>query len=325
MINLTYNGQIFLKYAQKVTTHNAKYNSKEVTVPSEVYHLWEQQVGVAVNEVTLVTIRSEDSILEGTFIVLKDQVTNADVVKLCNISNISHKCTFKQETLRIRINKSRPNKEGKRKQKATMTINKSVTIMSDEAVFIVDPNRRCLSGQYGLCSVEGLLIGQQQEKKVSKEKKTSSAGQENTSTIPYVKVNEEYLQKQSENRKKRKKKAEECNQYIKGNKKNGYYIVNEDKGIITGAFCNKNDVKDAVLVLMNEDWSQEAIDVARLNIEYYIAEEGYPYIKNTGVYYCLSEEDFAKIEQDANDNTPFKNISYDKLQKIIQESIQYED
>ena len=45
-----------------------------------------------------------------------------------------------------------------------MSLNKGVTILADDLLFIVDPSSQCLSGHYGLTSVEGLSANNEERK-----------------------------------------------------------------------------------------------------------------------------------------------------------------
>lgn len=123
---------------------------------------------------------------------------------------------------------------------------------------------------------------------------------------------------------KQQKKINE-KKYIKGNKKEGYYIVNEEKQINIGAYIKINDLKDDLNNMINNKWNKKSIETSKLNVEYYITEESYPHIRNNPFYYCLTKDDYDKMRKDVYDETPFKNISYKDLQKIIQNSIHYED
>jgi hypothetical protein len=147
--------KLTITYPQKLLTKNKKYNYKEVTIPSDLYQLWTHQLGVAPKEVTLVTPETSDPV---TFIVLQKDITHEDFRKLCETVGRPATEIFNQCTLKIRINKSKPNKEGKQKQKATMSINKCITINSQNITFVVDPCKPSLLGSYGLTTVEGLCV-----------------------------------------------------------------------------------------------------------------------------------------------------------------------
>lgn len=158
MITLTSKGTILLKYQQKVLTKNKKYNYKEVTIPSDIYQLWTQQAGTEPKTVTLLTIipNEEHETQHKNFLVLKDHVTKEDVNTISGnkntISGNNNWNKYSQQQLTVRINRNKKSQ----KQKATMSLNKGVNIMAAELVFIVDPNMQCLTGQFGVTSVEGL-------------------------------------------------------------------------------------------------------------------------------------------------------------------------
>lgn len=159
MIILTSEGTILLKYPQKVLTKNKKYNYKEVTIPSDIYQLWTQQSGTEPKAVTLLTI--QPTITEGTqptnYLLLKDHVTKQDVTTIFGNSNWTK---YSQQQLTVRINRNKKSQ----KHKATMSLNKGITILADDLLFIVDPNSQCLSGHYGLTSVEGLSANNEERK-----------------------------------------------------------------------------------------------------------------------------------------------------------------
>lgn len=124
---------------------------------------------------------------------------------------------------------------------------------------------------------------------------------------------------------KKPQKETNLNQYIKGNKKEGYYIINEEKQINIGAYINKEDLKEDLNNMILNEWNQQSVETSKLNVEYYITEETYPHIRNHNFYYCLTKEDYSKLNEDVSNNTPFQNISYESLQRIIQDSIQFEE
>lgn len=120
-------------------------------------------------------------------------------------------------------------------------------------------------------------------------------------------------------------KKQNYKKYIKGNKKQGYYIINKEKQINIGTYIKKDDIKSDVDNLINNNWDDESVEISKLNVEYYITEETFPHIRNNKFLYCLTEADYNKMKEDVLNETPFKNISYEDLQKIIYDSIHYED
>ncbi len=162
MIKLNEDNQILLEYQQHATIKNKKYNYKELTIPSDIYNLWVQfNNNQPVQEAALTTITEETSVT--TYI-------TPIIAAATNHPLISDENTTVK--LKIRINKSKPNKSGKHKQKATMTITKQVTLLTDDVTFILDPYNLNFGTKYsGLCTVEGMIINNNKEKKVSKEKK----------------------------------------------------------------------------------------------------------------------------------------------------------
>lgn len=334
MIIFNEDNQILLEYQQHATIKNKERNYKELTIPSDIYKLWVQRNNdQPVKEAALITIFED-----GTVTSYITPVTAAAIVEGNHIitptgeHKISNNCLT--TTLKIRINKSRPNKAGKQKQKATMTITKAVMLQHDDVKFILDPNTFDFGSNYhGLCSVEGIVVNPDKEKKVGKEKKHNNIDIEPSKNknkdipggIAYLKQNYEYLQKKQQKKLQQKEKTQQIKEYVEGNKNDGYYIVNAAEGINIGAYLTNDDVKADVDNLLNNGWNKEAVETSKLNVEYYITEKGFPYIREYNFYYCLNKSDYEKMEKDVHDNTPFTNISYEALQKIIHDSINYED
>ena len=161
MFKFNNDGKLEVVFQQKIITRNKQYNYKEVTIPIELYHLWTQQQATAPDTVTLVTIVEQDkkdNIKNQTFVFLRDQVTKEDVDELLTTLQIESIVDYYFQQLKIRINKGKPTKSGKQKQKATMSINKGVTIISEEITFTVNPYLKCSEDCYGLTSVDGLIV-----------------------------------------------------------------------------------------------------------------------------------------------------------------------
>ncbi len=118
-----------------------------------------------------------------------------------------------------------------------------------------------------------------------------------------------------------KQKSQNHKKYIKGSKKKGYYIVNNEKNINIGAYATKDMANATVDILVSGNWSKQDIEASKLNIEYDITSERFPHVRNYNPYYYITEEQYNKIYQDTKENTPFKNISYDELQSIIEKSL----
>lgn len=159
MIVINENNQLLLQYQQHATIKNKKYNYKELTIPSDIYNYWTQRHNKTINEVTLIT-----TAIAGATTYITPETPTPKALQQLNIEKYSI------TQLKIRLNKTRPNKEGKQKQKATMTINKEVTLLADDIIFTLNPNVNDFNSSVaGLCTVEGIIVNE--EKKVSKEKK----------------------------------------------------------------------------------------------------------------------------------------------------------
>lgn len=124
-----------------------------------------------------------------------------------------------------------------------------------------------------------------------------------------------------EKKSKEETKKENYKKYIKGSKNKGYYIVNKEKNINIGAYINKETAKDNIDILIKDKWNKETIDIAKLNIELEITEERFPHVRNNKPYFSLTDENYNNLYKDTEESTPFKNISYEELQKIIKNSI----
>ncbi len=172
MIKLNEDNEILLEYQQHATIKNKERNYKELTIPSDIYKLWVQRNNdQPVKEAALITIFEDGTVTSYiTPVTAAATVEGNHIITPIGEHKISNNCLT--TTLKIRINKSRPNKSGKQKQKATMTITKAVMLQHDDVKFILDPNTFDFGSNYhGLCSVEGIVVNPDKEKKVSKEKK----------------------------------------------------------------------------------------------------------------------------------------------------------
>ena len=156
MIILNEENQILLEYKQKPTTKNKKYNYKELTIPSDLYNLWVlRNNNQPVQSATLITVMNKNS--QQSYITPQPE----DKVQITQQQDSPEHYTT---TLKIRINKSKPDKNGKQKQKATMTINKNVQLVDNMVTFIIDPHQEDFgAGHTGLCNVEGLVVIQEKK------------------------------------------------------------------------------------------------------------------------------------------------------------------
>lgn len=116
-------------------------------------------------------------------------------------------------------------------------------------------------------------------------------------------------------------KKESYKKYIKGSKNKGYYIVNKEKNINIGAYIDKSTAKANIDLLLKDEWKKETLEICKLNIEYEITSHTFPHVRENDPYYYLEKNDYSNLYKDTIEETPFKNISYEELQKIIKNSI----
>ena len=88
-----------------------------------------------------------------------------------------------------------------------------------------------------------------------------------------------------EKKQKEEIKKENYTRYIKGSKNKGYYIVNEEKNINLGAYIEKSTAKYNLDLLLNNNWNNRAINIAKINIEHEITEHEAVYNMDDSNYY----------------------------------------
>lgn len=128
-----------------------------------------------------------------------------------------------------------------------------------------------------------------------------------------------------EKKQKEEIKKENYTRYIKGSKNKGYYIVNEEKNINLGAYIEKSTAKYNLDLLLKNNWNNQTINIAKINIEHEVTEHDFPYVRNNKPYRLIQEDEYNSLNKDVLDETAFKNISYDELQSIIKDSLEYKE